>query len=210
MRRVIVLVNCMNIHTPLESGLGDWIEGSQETSLEDSEIVLIPGGSDVNPALYGHSKLVNTHINDEADAAEMDLISKAIEAGKFIIGICKGSQMLTVRSGGWLVQHVNGHHGMHVVETMDGKVFPVNSSHHQMSYPYELDEEAYQLLAWSHHLSSTYLVPVGDLAEDWYVKEPEVVWYPKIRGLAIQSHPEWPDMPIAFNDWLNELIPTLL
>lgn len=201
----------------ISNGLGDWINNSVRSSFEDADIVLIPGGSDVNPELYGHTRISGTSINLESDKIERSLINDAIKAGKFIIGICKGSQMLTARSGGWLVQDML-HGGWHKVTTHDGKVLEVNSSHHQMSYPYDLPEDEYKLLAWAEGISRYYRVgpeksahedPLLAYDENGIFKEPEVIWYPKIRGLAVQSHPEWQSSPEEFNVWLNELVLTL-
>lgn len=216
-----------NIYTPLQRGLGDWIDNSVHSSFEDSDIVLIPGGSDVNPTLYGHTKLPTTHIDMHADKVEMSLINDAIKLGKFIVGICKGSQMLTARAGGWLIQHVTNHGGYHDITTHDGKTLTVNSSHHQMSYPYDLPDEDYELLAWAEEISSTYLIQGGkDFnktgflgtaritvdadAQEARFCEPEVIWYPGIRGLAVQSHPEWSSSPPQFNEWLNDLVRELI
>lgn len=205
-------------YSPLQRGLGDWIEDSVESSFDKADIVLIPGGADVNPALYGHTKLPSTHIDQYADTLEMALIDRAVEANKFVLGICKGSQMVTARAGGWLIQHVTGHGGNHDIRTHDGNTFKVTSTHHQMCFPYDLPEEDYQLLGWAEELSSRYQAAAEiDIEEathpsnhdGGYFKEPEVIWYPKIRALACQSHPEHGRSP-SFNEWLNEEVKLLL
>lgn len=204
----------------LSGRLGNWITDSKPSSFEDADIVLLPGGSDVDPALYGHEAIKGTYINKESDSIEMELLNKAIEANKFVIGICKGSQMLTARAGGWLIQDVTSHGGFHNIVTVDGDKLVVNSSHHQMCFPYDMPSEDYQLLAWAEQLSARHLIQgYKDLfdtpkeahkpelfTEDGSFKEPEVIWYPKIRGLAIQSHPEWASSPKAFNLWANTLV----
>ena len=209
----------INIYTPLERGLGSWIAGAEHSSFEEAEVVLIPGGSDWQPSLYGHSKLSSTYIYPESDIREMDLINEAVDAGKFIIGICKGSQGLTIRAGGWLIQHVTNHGGYHKMETHDGKILTVNSTHHQMSYPYDLPEQDYKLLGWAAERSNEYRVATEkvehedpELAFDELgrFKEPEVIWYPKIRGMAVQFHPEYTSAPEEANVWLNQQLIKLL
>ena len=148
----------------------------------------------------------------------MDLINEAVDAGKFIIGICKGSQGLTIRAGGWLIQHVNNHGGYHKMETHDGKILTVNSTHHQMSYPYDLPDEDYELLGWANSVSTTYLTEGYKEAKADGIeckthiifKEPEVIWYPKIRGMAVQFHPEYTSAPEEANAWLNQQLIKLL
>lgn len=209
----------MKIFTNNYSNLGKWIDEAINSSFEDADIVLIPGGSDVDPALYGHKKLPTTYVNEQADAREMGLINDAIKAGKFIIGICKGAQMLTAKAGGWLVQDVSGHGQMHSIETFDGQTFKVNSSHHQMCYPYDLPDADYRLLGWAEEVSRRYIGQENKEIANWdpryftendETKEPEVIFYPKIRGLGVQSHPEWGSMPKEFTAWLNQQIPTLM
>jgi hypothetical protein len=63
----------------------------------------------------------------------------------------------------------------------------------------------HKLLAWSPKLSTHYdeddLTNVGNPE-----KEPEVVFFPSIRGFAIQPHPEWEEDDSAFNAWVNQQI----
>lgn len=208
----------MNIHSPLEEGLGDWIKDSVVTSFEDADIVLAPGGSDLNPVVYGHSKLSTTFVNSKSDSEELNLLDRAIFYNKFIIGICKSAQTLTALAGGWLIQDVDHHHSHHEIETSDGKTFTVNSSHHQMCYPYDLPDEDYQLLGWAKGISSKYIIQNNknyweDLygqVDGGYFKEPEVVYYPGIKGLAVQFHPEYTSAPKEANEWLNQLVIKLL
>ena len=37
-------------------------------------------------------------------------------------------------------------------------------------------------------------------------KEPEVVWFPEIQGLAIQPHPEWMVSNSKFVDWVLDTV----
>lgn len=141
-----------------------------------------------------------THPGGMRDKLEWSLLQRAIEKGISIIGVCRGGQMLTAAAGGWLIQDVRGHAGMggHEVETQDGKKFLVNSIHHQMMVPIGTDHE---LVAWSTErraekkatgpVSEAYGIDDNEFwtpPEDW--KEPEFIYYPKIKGYAIQWHPE--------------------
>jgi putative glutamine amidotransferase len=70
--------------------------------------LLLSGGGDVDPASYGdetrHPKTYG--VSSARDEMEFDLIGRFIEAGKPIVGICRGLQMLAVYFGGRLHQHV--------------------------------------------------------------------------------------------------------
>lgn len=77
---------------------------------------------------------------------------------------------------------------------MRGSVrYNITSSHHQMLYPFDLNEKDYELIAYSEYFqSNTYLN--GDNKEIELAKnflEPEIVYYKNTNALCIQGHPEW-------------------
>ena len=67
--------------------------------------IILAGGLDVNPQTYGQrikgycQNLVPSH-----DEEELCLARKAYAAGKCILGICRGAQILNVAMGGALYQ----------------------------------------------------------------------------------------------------------
>ncbi len=122
-----------------------------------------------------------------------------------IIGVCRGAQALCVFAGGKLVQHVTGHaSGNHYVTTTDGEILLTTSCHHQMMYPWDID---YELLAWSSDSKSTMYLGEDNkpLKADGFC-EPEVVYFPRVRGLAIQGHPEWMGANDEFVHYCNDLV----
>lgn len=67
--------------------------------------ILLPGGEDVNPALYGespHPKLGS--IAPERDSLEIELARWCVAEHKPLLGICRGLQLLNVALGGSLFQ----------------------------------------------------------------------------------------------------------
>lgn len=157
---------------------------------EHDAALIIWGGSDINPAYYGHPIHHTTYPGGARDRAEWSLMQRAIEKGISIYGVCRGAQMACAAAGGYLIQDVNGHHGQHEVTTFDGQKFNVNSIHHQMMVPNDVE---HQLVAWStERESGSYYGYKDDQLfvppEGWV--EPEFVYFPKIRAFAIQWHPE--------------------
>ena len=69
--------------------------------------LLLMGGEDIDPSLYGEAPHPQTQKPSPArDALELELTKRALADGRPILGICRGCQMLAVASGGKLVQHV--------------------------------------------------------------------------------------------------------
>ncbi len=123
-----------------------------EETLGAVDGLVLTGGPDLNPALYGaepHPE--TTEVRAERDAAELVLLGAALERDLPVLAICRGSQVLNVARGGDLVQHlpeVVGHDrhkvrpgvfGEHAVslagESRLGSILgshaPVRSHHHQ-------------------------------------------------------------------------------
>ncbi|MFI5284765.1 MAG: gamma-glutamyl-gamma-aminobutyrate hydrolase family protein [Candidatus Dormibacteria bacterium] len=68
----------------------------------------LPGGPDVEPALYGEETRADcaVEVDGELDRAEMLLARWALEADKPVLAICRGAQVLNVALGGTLWQDV--------------------------------------------------------------------------------------------------------
>jgi putative glutamine amidotransferase len=69
--------------------------------------LLVPGGPDVDPALYGGAAHPKTRTGSPVmDAAELGLVKAALGAGLPTLAICRGMQLLNVHCGGTLHQHL--------------------------------------------------------------------------------------------------------
>ncbi len=69
--------------------------------------LLLTGGPDVDPVLYGESKGSQTEEPDrERDDAEAELVREALALDLPLLAICRGLQLLNVVHGGDLVQHL--------------------------------------------------------------------------------------------------------
>lgn len=69
--------------------------------------LLLQGGSDVSPLSYGEQPLDEAWAGDRVhDLYETELIRAALAAGKPVLGICRGHQILNVALGGSLYQDI--------------------------------------------------------------------------------------------------------
>jgi len=78
-----------------------------EELLEIVDAVVLAGGPDVDPALYGgarHPKL--TALDPERDATEIALLRGVLARATPALCICRGMQVLNVALGGTLIEHV--------------------------------------------------------------------------------------------------------
>lgn len=67
--------------------------------------LILQGGADVDPRAYGEEPLRPEWSGDPVrDAYELELVQEFMEAGKPILGICRGMQLLNVAFGGALYQ----------------------------------------------------------------------------------------------------------
>lgn len=121
--------------------------------------VMLTGGGDVDPALYGETPHETYEASESGrDAFEIALARAAIAADKPLLAICRGMQVLNVAMGGTLIQDIPSEvsgalthavreprfHIAHEVwvtkdsrlwdimaDKLDGESLQVNSRHHQ-------------------------------------------------------------------------------
>jgi len=182
--------------------------------MELADLVIFTGGEDVHPSLYDEPKGKQTYYNTSRDLHEIEEFEKAVNLGKIIVGICRGSQFCTAKSGGKLVQHTTGHcNGDHEIEVLGANIkFNITSTHHQMMYPFDMNPSDYTIIAKSSkNLSKTYLDGWDNEKKlpDNFV-EPEIVYYNKTNCLCIQGHPEYMPKKSEAVKFINMLVNELL
>jgi putative glutamine amidotransferase len=117
--------------------------------LQGIDGLLLPGGWDMDPALYGESPAQVLGTTDpELDRAEIEAVTAAMAIHLPVLCICRGQQVLNVALGGTLHQHVEGHDGhgqprdrlahpirvepdSELARSVGGAEVMVNSLHHQ-------------------------------------------------------------------------------
>jgi putative glutamine amidotransferase len=130
-------------------------ESGVEAFLKDFHGVLLPGGEDLDPALYGESPHPGLGtVIAELDAGQMAAARVLLKLDIPVLGICRGMQVLGVAVGGSLIQDLPSQRPSpvehrikepkdfpaHMVEAVPGsrvallcgaERFMVNSRHHQ-------------------------------------------------------------------------------
>lgn len=120
--------------------------------VENLDALLLTGGEDIDPLLYDAPRHLANFINSARDELEMALLTLAAEMDIPVLAICRGSQLMSVKYGGRLVNidrqsdihsfrfsnmiKLTGHRVDITPETRLAEIFPppeliTNSIHHQ-------------------------------------------------------------------------------
>ena len=75
-------------------------------ALADCDGLLLTGGVDVEPAIYGESRHPTVETDDVRDEYELALAREALDRDLPVLAICRGAQVLNVAAGGTLVQDI--------------------------------------------------------------------------------------------------------
>lgn len=108
------------------------------------DVLLLPGGGDIEPWRYGQSNQGSWNLQPDRDEEELELLNQFTQMRKPVLGICRGLQVINVFFGGTLIQDVPGHSAVggadryHRIRTEEpmlqgllGETMIVNSAHHQ-------------------------------------------------------------------------------
>lgn len=162
--------------------------GMREEITEDS-VLLFGGGTDIFAGIYNEEPhKFNQKPDTRRDQMELAAFQMGKEKGARMLGICRGAQFLCAQAGGKLVQHITGHSGDHEILTNEGEIYRTSSVHHQMMFPFKVK---HKMLAWSREPLSDFYDLNNKTRLTELPVEPEIVYFPAIKGLAIQGHPEF-------------------
>ena len=177
-------------------------------NLQEADLVVYGGGSDVSPEFYGQIPIKQCGYPDRnRDELERKIFKEALDLGIPQMGICRGAQFLHVMCGGILWQHVNNHTKDHIMyDLTSNKMVRTSSTHHQMMQY----NDNMTLIACCDDDVATYY-------EDAFTKidydeegghipqiEVEVCSYENENVLCIQGHPEYG--PMEFTSWSMNLL----
>lgn len=154
-------------------------------TLNKYDALLLPGGADIEPSLFGQNNLGSREIDVGCDVSQLALLHHFVLAQKPVLGICKGLQLINVYFGGSIIQDLPGK-DMHessskdvfhdtylrpgcFLESLYSGTLRVNSAHHQ------------GIGALGHGLRILQLSPDQTV---------EALCHPTLPILGVQWHPE--------------------
>lgn len=176
--------------------------------IDNKTVVLYGGGEDISPSLYKQKPCKYTAAPSQPssrDLFEKEVFTLGHLKGAKFLGICRGAQFLCVMAGGKLYQHVTCHGHDHVARIKDVEM-SINSTHHQMMDIREI-ENAVELIGYSHQdYLYFYDYDKKEIQKYPHQHEPEIVYFPAARALAIQGHPEYADSPAGYAKLCRSLV----
>lgn len=112
------------------------------TRISNLDMVIFTGGEDISPSIYGQENKYSCGVNENRDMTEQMVFNYARELRKYMVGFCRGHQLLNCLLGGSLHQDFTNsgfkyHPGEHPLESSDGIIKnyfgnqEVISAHHQ-------------------------------------------------------------------------------
>ena len=162
--------------------------------------LLLCGGGDLDPGLYGQPDQGSQPPDPARDQAELELVRAFYQAGRPILGVCRGMQVINAALGGTLLQDlgdirrpshthpqadqvhpVRAQPGS-LLHTLYGPRFSVNSSHHQA-----VDCPAPGLVLTLRAVDGV----------------PEAMEHPSLPILGVQFHPERMSGPLLRPDTVD-------
>ena len=163
---------------------------------EDADGLLLMGGVDVNPKLYGEKRGEQTQSpENDRDEHEKGLLEDALTRDVPVLAICRGFQLLNVTMGGSLLQHIDDDsHRARNDESAWHEVV-VSDKASRLAGAYEGEDKL--RVNSRHHQGASEPVLAHDLrcvasSHDGYVEAVESATHRWIVG--VQWHPERPEM----------------
>lgn len=177
--------------------------------IQDADLVVFGGGSDVDPRMYSETKHPMTLFSDDRDNQDMDAYLYCVEQGIPMFGVCRGAQFLHVCNGGKLYQDIDNHYGEHKMWCLKDKLLieRVSSSHHQSCRTNIAN--GMEILAVASMSDTRWLN--ADEKEEGKKPDIEAYFYRDTGCFGVQGHPEYAGYH-KFQIWclekINELFMT--
>lgn len=102
-----------------------------EAAIDRVDGLVLTGGGDVDPATYGAARAGSYDDDPSADRWEIALIDRARSAGRPLLAICRGMQILNVALGGTLHQEIGAPGALH--EPIGGSPDAILARRHPVS-----------------------------------------------------------------------------
>lgn len=180
--------------------------------MEHVDGLILSGGHDVTPRFYGQEPLIKLGgVYPERDTFDFRLLENAVKAGKPVLGICRGFQVINAYFKGTIFQDLSFKEGVKVKH--DQVHTPSMTSHsikiNEGTLLHELFKKDTTYVNSFHHQILDKVAEgftVGAMSTDGVV---EAIENKEKNILAVQWHPEMlhrstPEMNVLFSDLIEK------
>lgn len=170
-------------------------EEDAAAALEEVDALIVTGGEDIDPALYGQEPADTLEtVNEARDTSDMLVLAEALELDMPVLLTCRGHQMLNVLQGGTLYQDLPTMYESDVVHR-DPEEY--DFTYHEITIEEDslladiVGDTTLEVNSW-HHQGINELgdgLTVTATTEDGLVEAMEMT--DKTFVVSVQFHPEW-------------------
>ena len=140
----------LNYFNALEALGAQGVKAAADADPAGFDGLLLPGGADVDPARYNQPNIGAREIDPALDELQLAVLDSFFRAGKPVLGICRGHQLVNAYLGGTLIQdlpnarvhnwdkelsadraHATVSEPGSWIDALYGRRFRTNSAHHQ-------------------------------------------------------------------------------
>lgn len=148
---------------------------------------MLPGGGDISPFFYHMENAGARNIDSLLDSVQFSLFQAFMSAGKPVLGICKGLQLINVAFGGTLIQELGPESlAIHAWEDAD-KIHITKAAHG--TFPAQL-YGSFPRVNSAHHQAVGVFgegLRAAQYGPDFVV---EALYHERLPVLGVQWHPE--------------------
>jgi len=178
-------LNLQNYAAAVENAGGIAVAKYLPEFCDDYDGLVLCGGDDIDPAFFGEPVAGSVDIDRKRDAHEFALLKAFLDAGRPVLGICRGCQIINVYFGGTLCQHLPNA-AEHKSNTEQDLIHPVEAEKGSIA------EKLYgtEFLVNSVHHQAIRQLGTGLKATMWYEQVVEGIEHKSLPVLGVQWHPE--------------------
>lgn len=176
---------------PVLAGTVTEEEAEQIAGLFDG--LVVTGGGDCDPALYGEENTHSEIVEHDIDMSDILLYKAFVKAGKPVLGICRGIQLINIAEGGSLIQDIPSEpEGYMEHNQRNLPDHPVGTTAHSCTFVQ--GSVLHEIFSDSHEVNTYHHQAIRRLAEGFlasaYSTDGLIEGIEKENVTAVQWHPE--------------------
>lgn len=154
-----------------------------------TDAVILTGGNDVDPRLYGAATAEGSEVSNARDETEGKLLDFAIARRLPVLGVCRGMQFLNVHFGGSLVADVERDLG---IDHAPAKEHSILITHAEASRYFDSGEWTVNSFHRKAVTPDRLAAPLRAFATTTDGRIVEGLYHPSLPIAGVQFHPERP------------------